>query len=41
MRVWTLLLALPRAAAAEPCALCMPAHPNHPFKWGRCMPPRD
>ena len=28
------------AAAAE-CALCMAAHPNHPFKWGRCMPPRD
>ena len=36
-----LLLALRRAAAAEPCALCMAAHPNHPFKWGRCMPPRD
>ena len=41
MRVWALLLALRRAAAAEPCALCMAAHPNHPFKWGRCMPPRD
>ena len=36
-----LLLALRRASAAEPCALCMAAHPNHPFKWGRCMPPRD
>ena len=41
MRAWVLLLALRRAAAAEPCALCMAAHPNHPFKWGRCMPPRD
>ena len=37
-----LLLALRRrAAAAEPCAMCMAAHPNHPFRWGRCMPPRD
>ena len=36
-----MLLALRRASAAEPCALCMAAHPNHPFKWGRCMPPRD
>ena len=36
---WPCLLLAP--AAAADCALCMAAHPNHPFKWGRCMPPRD